>query len=158
MTPEPLGPNTKTNRGFSIVKFTDRYDNQCSLQQSSLAEEKAIWLGSHDPKPVVMASDAAKVGVVTTETSGWVPYPIPPEVCLHTRMHLTVPQVKSLMAHLQAWLDTGDFEFKAPPARTFKFVDNNGVPEEVTATDFGEACEIMVTECLQYECVELPSA
>ena len=34
-----------TQRGFKIHEFTDRYDNQCSIQESSLATEAAIWLG-----------------------------------------------------------------------------------------------------------------
>lgn len=35
----------KTQRGFSIVNFTDLYGAECSLQKSSLATEDAIWLG-----------------------------------------------------------------------------------------------------------------
>ena len=35
----------KTERGFSLVEFTDRYGVECSLQDSSLATEAAIWLG-----------------------------------------------------------------------------------------------------------------
>lgn len=35
----------KTNRGFDLIEFTDRYDKECSLQKSSLATEDAIWLG-----------------------------------------------------------------------------------------------------------------
>ena len=34
-----------TQRGFSLFKFTDRYDKKCSLQKSSLATEDCIWLG-----------------------------------------------------------------------------------------------------------------
>lgn len=35
----------KTIRGFDLIRFTDRYNNKCSLQKSSLATEDAIWLG-----------------------------------------------------------------------------------------------------------------
>ena len=35
----------KTERGFSIVEFIDLYGKQCSLQESSLATDDAIWLG-----------------------------------------------------------------------------------------------------------------
>ena len=38
-----------TNRGFRRVDFTDRYGAACSLQESSLATEAAIWLGVNDP-------------------------------------------------------------------------------------------------------------
>lgn len=42
----------KTNRGFRRGEFSDRYGALCSIQESSLATEAAIWLGcdheSHD--------------------------------------------------------------------------------------------------------------
>lgn len=34
-----------TSRGFAIVKFSDIYNQICSVQDSSLAEKSAIWLG-----------------------------------------------------------------------------------------------------------------
>lgn len=34
-----------TQRGFSIIRFLDRYGQECSLQESSLATEPAVWLG-----------------------------------------------------------------------------------------------------------------
>lgn len=35
----------RTQRGFAIAKFTDRYGNSCSIQESSIATEACIWLG-----------------------------------------------------------------------------------------------------------------
>lgn len=35
----------KTGRGFLYAEFRDQYDFTCSLQESSLATEAAIWLG-----------------------------------------------------------------------------------------------------------------
>jgi len=35
----------KTERGFVVAHFRDRYGEECSIQESSLAEEAAIWLG-----------------------------------------------------------------------------------------------------------------
>lgn len=35
----------KTNRGFILGEFKDRYGAECSIQESSLATEAAIWLG-----------------------------------------------------------------------------------------------------------------
>lgn len=109
-----LGKQKKTGRGFPVVEFRDYYDTPCSLQCSSLAlyqepGTSAIWLGPDDAQPKVMASQAATFGVETTETTGWVPYPIPNEVSLTTRMHLDRKQVKALIGHLQTWLDTGKF-------------------------------------------------
>jgi hypothetical protein len=48
--PQPEGAGTlgklrQTERGFEIITFHDRYNQACSLQQSSLAFESAIWLG-----------------------------------------------------------------------------------------------------------------
>lgn len=39
----------QTERGFLRVLFTDRYGEVCSLQESSLASEPAIWLGFDGP-------------------------------------------------------------------------------------------------------------
>ncbi len=36
----------KTNRGFDIIRFTDRNGDKCSIQKSSIATEDCIWLGS----------------------------------------------------------------------------------------------------------------
>ena len=69
--------HTKTPRGFRVVRFFDRYDMECSLQESSLATEDAIWLGvdtHNDP---------------------------------NNRMHLTQEQVARLLPYLQHFADTG---------------------------------------------------
>lgn len=122
-TPEDSRPNLtdllgavgSTSRGFEIIEFADCYGEKCSLQASSLAEyEKpgtsAVWLGVQNARPIVMAIDAAKVGVETTETCGWVPFPVPEEVHMHTRMHLNREQVAALIRHLQSWLENDTFE------------------------------------------------
>ena len=35
----------KTARGFERINFIDLHGSKCSLQQSSLATDEAIWLG-----------------------------------------------------------------------------------------------------------------
>ena len=40
-----IGGARKTERGFERIDFVDFYDVPCSLQQSSLATEDAVWLG-----------------------------------------------------------------------------------------------------------------
>lgn len=97
-----------TNRGFSLRRFTDLYGSKCSLQESSLATERAIWLGVSDADPKVMASEAESVGVHTDQITGWVRYPIPFQVLLHTRMHLSQSQVRELLPILQHFADTGE--------------------------------------------------
>jgi len=112
-----LGKLDRTSRGFELIEFKDYYDVSCSLQMSSLAiYEKpgisAIWLGCDDAQPKVLAVKAASVGVTTKETCGWVPFPIPEDVSLSTRMHLDRKQVEALIGHLQSWLERGTFKGK----------------------------------------------
>lgn len=84
-------------RGFAKVEFTDRYGEQCSLQESSLAEEAAIWLGIDHPQPKIMVAN-----------QGWTDIPLPTGTLLSGRMHLTVDQVKELLPYLQRFVEKGD--------------------------------------------------
>ena len=93
---------SKTLRGFSIIKFKDQYDNGCSLQKSSVMSPDCIWLGVDDANPQIMASKTAEGG------TGWVPFAIPSDVNLTTRMHLTQKQVKELLPHLKRFARTGE--------------------------------------------------
>jgi hypothetical protein len=98
---------TTTARGFELIEFEDRYGAACNIQASSLAEEAAIWFGVEDANPLIMAKDAARCGVQTDETVGWVPYPVPKDVLMTTRMHLTQAQVAELLPTLQRFAATG---------------------------------------------------
>jgi hypothetical protein len=71
-----------------------------------------IWLGVNDGKPQVMKSQATAWGLELPpgEVSGWMPYTIPQEVQISTRMHLSRDQVEGLVERLQRWLETGGFE------------------------------------------------
>lgn len=69
-----------TERGFLYGKFTDRFGSKCSLQESSLATEAAVWLG------------------VDTAFDG--------KEC--TRMHLTQDMVRDLLPALQHFAKTGE--------------------------------------------------
>lgn len=89
-----------TPRGFARVDFTDRNGVACSLQESSLATEDAIWLGCNEPDPRHLVSG-----------QGWQPVVLPKGTLCNTRMHLTRDQVAQLLPVLQQWLDaTGDDE------------------------------------------------
>jgi hypothetical protein len=99
---------TKTARGFALRRFDDHYGVPCSIQKSSLAFKDAIWFGVDDAQPKIMAREAASVGVQTEQYTGWIAYPIPKAVQLHTRMHLTRAQVKKLLPVLQQFVETGD--------------------------------------------------
>ena len=105
-----LGKATTTARGFGLIEFKDDYGASCSIQQSSNGERNCLWLGLNDANPQVLHGDARKLGVQTNANAGWVPYPIPKEVMLSTRMHLNEKQVKALIKTMQAWLDTGNLK------------------------------------------------
>lgn len=115
-----LGVSERGPRGFPIVGFTDAYGHKSSIQASSAIGDyedsfdrpgsSYIWLGLDDVKAQVMAVNAAKVGVTTTETNGWVDYPIPEDVSIWTRMHLNREQVAGLIVRLHQWLAQGNFD------------------------------------------------
>lgn len=42
----------RTERGFAVGEFLDRYGEKCSVQDSSIeATERCFWLGIDDPQP-----------------------------------------------------------------------------------------------------------
>lgn len=100
----------KTNdRGFAYYEFEDSYGASCSLQKSSAATKDKIWLGVNDAKPKILATNAKKLGIHTHGIDcGWIPFDIPDEVSLSTRMHLTQEQVAELIPILQKFVETGE--------------------------------------------------
>ena len=94
-------------RGFQGYASKDLNGHEFSLQKSSVATENCIWFGINDAAPVVMAFDAKRLGVETDAKVGWVPYPIPEEVLLHTRMHLSQDQVRKILPSLIRFAFTG---------------------------------------------------
>lgn len=117
-----LGESHPNSRGFQVLAFPDANGQKCTLQQSSAIREcedleavdlpgrSAIWLGCDTAEPKILASHAAEHGIKTEEKEGWVSYPIPDEVLMSTRMHLTRPQVYALVRHLTRWLETGNLD------------------------------------------------
>lgn len=99
----------KTARGFGGFEFEDCYGSKCSLQESS-SVEKRLWLGIDDVEPQILAKDARALGIKTNAPIGWVPYHIPKEVLLHSRMHLDREGVEELISKLQYWLDNEELE------------------------------------------------
>ena len=101
---------TETQHGFIKLLFKDSYDNLCSLQESSNAEDDFIWLGIENAEPLIMEQDAVKLGLISKDrpTAGWVDYPIPEEVLLHTRMHLSKEQATILGLKLLHFGTSGD--------------------------------------------------
>lgn len=70
-----------TSRGFPVATFVDRYGAKCSIQDSSLADESALWFGCDEG----------------THIDG---------KCV-ARMHLTTEMVTVLIPVLQRFVDTG---------------------------------------------------
>jgi putative RNA 2'-phosphotransferase len=93
---------TATSRGFGRGEFVDRYDAKCSIQESSLADEAAIWLGCNNADPKILAFH-----INGGMPNGWVPYPVHPEAQFYTRMHLTVEMAEALIPLLQKFVKTG---------------------------------------------------
>jgi hypothetical protein len=92
----PLGDLNLTERNFEVIVFEDRYENQCSLQQSSIFDDEhwdhpgatAVWLGIDRQRgPRDGMFDAAN----------------------QTRMHLDRKGVQALVAVLETWLKCGSF-------------------------------------------------
>lgn len=102
----------KSNRGFNIGLFKDLNGEACSIQESSLATEEAIWIGINNANPQIMSSTAIKMGLrertFDENDNGFVPYPIPDEVIMSTRMHLTREMVADLLPILSHFVQTGE--------------------------------------------------
>lgn len=104
-----------TPRGFTHLRFVDLNESECWVQESSRCLDgheddpgsSALWVGVQDARPLILASKAAEHGVDTRETCGWVPYPVPDDVLLTTRMHLTREQARDLADVLRQWAATG---------------------------------------------------
>lgn len=77
---------TTTSRGFRRAEFSDKYGDECSIQESSLATEHAIWLGCNEGRHVE-------------------------GVCL-ARMHLTQELASQLLPLLQYFVDSGELPNK----------------------------------------------
>jgi hypothetical protein len=100
-----------TQRGFLKAEFTDRYGEKCSLQESSLATEAAIWLGIDEPQPKMMARyapDHLRAPANDPERlNGWVDVPLPEGASISSRMHLTQTEVRELLPALTLFAETG---------------------------------------------------
>jgi len=133
----------KTDRGFAFGEFTDAKGVGCSIQDSSLATEAAIWFGVRDADPKRLVGDVFEK----------VPFPenIQPkdifggiidvggsfgkDVLFNTRMHLVTKHVKTLIRNFEKFLTTRK-------CRTREFEDR-----------YGAKCSIRVTkDCLELGC------
>jgi hypothetical protein len=157
-----FGIDRVTERGFHLVEFHDEYGNTCSIQESSRAvcenEDGTVddplgwlWLGIDDPKPQIMKSKALALGLKLPpgEVSGWMPYPIPDDVSINTRMHLNEAQVRGLIDRLTRWLETG--VINSTPQTDMRWCYSESAPYDLNS--LGEAwqtgCPLCGEQCLQ---------
>jgi len=95
ISPMPDLQPDKTQRGFQKVEFTDLYGSECSLQQSSLATEGAIWFGMNSDGSFELKPPYSKSrNDPAVDTGG--------------RMHLSQGQMAVLLPLLQHFVETGD--------------------------------------------------
>ena len=114
-----LGEVTTNDRGFQKVEFTDANGEKGRITCTSVIGEyedsyehpgtSMLWIGLEKVEPIILAKNASAHGVITTETVGWVPYPVPDAVLLNAGLHLSREQVQGLILRLQHWLQHGDF-------------------------------------------------
>ena len=99
-----------TQRGFPRIDFPDHYQEQCSLQLSSLADTPAIWFGLNESKIQIQ-----KDGI-------WQDVSAPEGAVVNSRMHLSHQHVKALLPYLLTFVETGDLLPQKPmnqPHRQF---------------------------------------
>lgn len=82
-------PPDKKERRNTGMAFNDLYLQKCSLQNSSLATEGAIWLGVDNTGPQLDGPDGKKNSQVDA------------------RMHLTRKQVEQMLPLLHAFVERG---------------------------------------------------
>jgi hypothetical protein len=91
---------SKTNRGFTIIRFKDSGGTVCTIQESSSAIAAKIWIGAED-----IGLQEFKAG------QGWKPVQLNDTIEHHfianNRMHLTQAQVNKLIPILQKFVKTG---------------------------------------------------
>ena len=83
----------RTLRGFVNADFTDLYGSECSIQDSSLATDDAIWLGVDH----INAKEWSTIVGVDPEK-------------IPARMHLSREMVAELLPILQRFVDTGSIQ------------------------------------------------
>lgn len=94
ISPMPDVSPGKTSRGFGRIDFTDLYGSECSLQESSLATEGAIWFGMNSGGSFELKPPYNKK-------------PSDPDVDTGGRMHLSQGQAAALLPLLEHFVKTG---------------------------------------------------
>lgn len=120
---------TTTQRGFGLHEFEDRYGSKCSLQESSASGDEDtgafIWFGVDKPE----------VKVFRPDDGGWQNVPLPEDVMISGRMHLSQVEVERLLPSLQYFANSGYLPTTEEHA---KFVEHIKPANEIVASYFEE--------------------
>ena len=115
---------TKTERGFCVEKFFDSQGTKCSLQESSLATDYAIWFGPKDAEPTLNGVPAEPLinlkRLPDFDDKG--------NILISTRMHLTEKLTRPIIKCLKIFLKGKNF-------KAFEFEDL-----------YGYRCSMKITE------------
>jgi hypothetical protein len=90
-------------RGWKVLTFKDQHNTDCSIQESSL--DGCIWVGINEPIPTILASKIIEGG------RGWANYPIPEDVSINGRMHLTKEQARAIGKKLIEFAEMGELSY-----------------------------------------------
>lgn len=103
-----------TARGFVVGEFDDIYGAKCSIQESSVADMPALWLGVDRPKLGVLSVDAKNLPppkivpeAGSGEDYGWSDYILPEQVLTSSRMHIDVNIARELIKLLTCFVENG---------------------------------------------------
>lgn len=110
VSPIPEATFRQTQRGFQRISFEDLVGSSCSLQESSLGTEAAIWLGVDEGGHFELKGPGQLPTNIGTPPTGG-------------RMHLRRGQVAMLLPLLQHFVDFGELPSR-PPGRS-DFVDSD---------------------------------
>lgn len=99
-----------TGRGFRRLTFTGLNGSECTLQESSLASEEAIWIGAKN----------LEIKRCPRDCTGWHDVDLAAlfpgqDVVGNEKMHLTQDQVRSLLPALHHFVETGELPTNPEP-------------------------------------------
>ncbi len=99
----------RTGRDFGIGRFSDHYGEKCSIQDSSLACQSAIWLGISEDSVLALVPGQGWKDLDIKQMVRKVE-PGASNVLVKRRMHLTVGMVRQLITVMQRFVETGSIQ------------------------------------------------
>jgi hypothetical protein len=125
----------ETCRGFAFGIFKDNKGVECSIQDSSLATEEAIWFGVRNANPRKLINNVFQTVNYLIDQDEISSFDLYRDVLFNTRMHLTTKHVKTLIRNFEKFLTT-------KTCRTREFNDRYGVKCSIRSTQ----------DCLELGC------